>query len=161
MRPKVRSIHEEQWLPLPLADVFSFFSDAQNLEKVTPDSVGFRILTRLPLVMKEGLTIDYEIRLHGIPMRWSSLITEWNPPEHFTDVQVKGPYAIWRHKHSFKELNGGTLAIDDVQYAVPLSWLPGVSLVEHFFVKPELRRIFAYRKRALRKHFNLPDEGLQ
>lgn len=157
-KPKIRTIHEEQWIPIPLEDVFGFFSNAQNLSKVTPPSVGFRILTPTPIEMKRGLRLDYQISLRGIPLKWSSEITEWNPPHHFTDLQLTGPYALWKHRHSFKALNGGTLVTDDVQYAVPLSWIPGAALVELLFVEPELRRIFLHRKKALRAHFGLPSE---
>ena len=157
-KPKIRTIHDEQWIPIPLEDVFGFFSDARNLSKVTPPSVGFKILTPAPIEMKSGLRLDYQISLRGIPMKWSSEITEWNPPHHFTDIQLTGPYALWEHRHSFKAVHNGTLVTDDVQYAVPMSWFPGVALVEFLFVKPELRRIFSHRRSALRAHFGLPSE---
>ncbi len=158
MTPKIRTLHQEQWVPIPLDEVFDFFSQAQNLEKVTPPWVGFRILTPSPITMRPGTIIDYEVRLHRIPMRWRSEITEWVPPFHFADVQLKGPYALWNHRHSFRAEKEGTLVIDDVQYAVPLSWMPGAGLVERFLVEPELRRIFAHRRVALRAHFGLPPE---
>ena len=141
------------WVPRPLDEVFNFFSDAHNLEKITPTALGFRILNEEPIVMKCGLRIDYQIRLHGIPMKWSSEITEWDPPHHFSDTQIRGPYQQWHHRHSFKTSDNGTIVTDDVQYAVPLSWVPGMSLIEHFFIQPELRRIFLHRARALECHF--------
>ena len=155
MKPKIRSLEAREWVPLPLNSVHAFFSEAQNLEKITPPEVGFRIVSPLPIVMKVGALIEYRIRLHGFVMRWSSEITEWNPPHSFTDEQTKGPYAFWRHTHSFRQEDGGTWIADSVRYAVPFSGWPGVGLVERFFVKPELRRIFAYRKVALREHFGL------
>ncbi|MEI6873165.1 MAG: SRPBCC family protein [Verrucomicrobiota bacterium] len=161
MSRKMRSLEAEQWVPLPLKDVHAFFSEAQNLEKVTPPEVGFRILSPLPIVMKVGAQIEYLIRLNGVPMRWSSKITEWNPPHDFTDEQVRGPYAVWRHTHAFKEENEGTLITDSVQYAVPFSGWPGVRFVERFLVEPQLRKIFAYRKVALSEHFNLKEEQMR
>ena len=160
MNSKIRYLTRQQWVPLPLAEVFSFFSDPKNLEKITPPSVGFRILNTTPIVMSVGLRIDYKIRMKGISMRWCSEITEWDPPHHFSDTQVRGPYAQWHHRHIFKEENNGTIIIDEVQYAVPFSWLPGVGLIERFFVEPELNRIFSYRSHALKLHFNLGDETL-
>jgi ligand-binding SRPBCC domain-containing protein len=158
MNSNLKSIHEEQWVPFSLDKVFAFFSNAENLEKVTPPWVGFRILTSTPIVMAAGIMIDYEVRIHRLPMRWRSEITEWVPPHHFVDVQRKGPYSEWKHRHSFLELNGGTLVTDDVEYLVPLSWMPGAGLVERFLVRPELNRIFAHRRSALRTHFGLPPE---
>jgi len=151
-------IRWEQWIPVALPEVFSFFSDAQNLEKVTPPWVGFRILTPLPIQMAVGTLIDYEVKLRGIPMHWRSEITEWDPPRSFADRQLKGPYAFWLHTHSFAEKDNGTLVTDDVEYAPPLSWVPGASLVNRWFVRPELNRIFEHRKAALRSHFGLPPE---
>jgi len=158
VRQDIRSLHQEQWVAVPLAQVFDFFSNAENLEKVTPPWVGFRILTECPIVMRPGTVIDYEVKIHRIPMRWRSEITEWEPPHYFSDVQLKGPYARWNHRHSFRESNGGTLVVDDVEYALPFSWVPGTGLVERFFVKPELDRIFAHRRSALRTQFGLPPE---
>lgn len=145
-------------MPVALADVFAFFSNAENLPKITPPWVGFKILTPTPIVMGCGTLIDYEVRLHRIPMRWRSKITSWNPPYQFADLQLKGPYAYWHHTHSFAESKGGTLVMDDIDYAVPLSWMPGAGFVEHHFVKPELERIFAHRSAALRVEFGLAPE---
>ena len=108
--------------------------------------------------MRTGAIIDYEVRIHGIPLRWRSEIADWNPPHRFVDIQLKGPYAYWHHTHSFTESNGGTLVADDIQYAVPMSWMPGVSLVERFFVTPELERIFSHRRTALDAAFGLSSE---
>lgn len=105
--------------------------------------------------MDLGTLIDYEVRLHGIPMHWRSEITEWTPPYQFSDLQLKGPYAHWHHVHSFAESNGGTLVMDHIEYAVPFSWMPGAGLVEQYLVKPELERIFAHRSKTLRKEFGL------
>jgi ligand-binding SRPBCC domain-containing protein len=160
LTPRMLYLEAREWIPLPLKEVHAFFSEAQNLEKITPPEVGFTILSALPIVMRAGALIEYRVKLFGVPMRWSSKITEWNPPHDFTDEQVRGPYAVWLHTHSFREENGGTLLLDSVKYAVPFSWLPGVALVERFLVRPELKRIFEYRKVALRQHFSLKDSDL-
>ena len=158
MTPRIQSLQEEQWVPVPLGEVFSFFADPANLAKVTPPEVGFRSLTKLPVEMKEGLLLEYRISVRGIPMYWSSKITEWNPPHHFTDEQVRGPYTLWRHRHSFTAVRGGTLITDHVEYAAPFSWLPGSQWIDRFFIRPELTTIFTHRRLALRRQFNLPDE---
>lgn len=142
-------MHFEQTVPLPLDEVFAFFSDPENLPKLTPPWVGFKILTPSPISMHEGTLIEYRVRVRGIPMLWSSQICEWNPPNHFADIQLKGPYAFWRHKHSFKTVPAGTLVSDDIEYAVPFSWMIGLGLVDRLFVRPEINRIFAHRHQAL------------
>jgi hypothetical protein len=152
-KPKVREMRCEQWVPAPLEDVFRFFSNPANLELVTPPWVGFKILTPLPIEMKVGAQIEYAIRVHGLPLRWRSEITEWDPPSHFTDVQLRGPYSQWTHRHSFAEQEGGTLVVDHLRYAVPLSWVPGEWIIERFVVRPELERIFKHRQSVLFREF--------
>ena len=105
----IYTLHRELWVPYPLLRVFDFFSRAENLEQLTPPWMHFRILTPLPIVMKPGATIAYSLRVRGIPLRWLTEIECWNPPYEFVDVQAKGPYKLWRHKHRFTERNGGTL----------------------------------------------------
>jgi len=156
MKPKIRQIHQEQWLPLPLPEVFTFFSSAENLEQLTPPWVGFQILSPLPISMHPGTLIDYRIHLHGIPLTWRTEITVWEPPYRFVDLQLRGPYSLWRHEHLFVEKDGGTQVIDHIDYAIPFSWMPGASLVQRFFVQPDLDKIFEYRSQALRRHFNIP-----
>lgn len=123
---------------------FDFFSDASNLEAITPPSLRFEILTPRPVLMAEGTIIDYRIRVHGIPFRWRSEITAWEAPHRFVDEQLSGPYRSWVHEHRFIERDGGTDVIDEVTYSVY-----GGALVERLLVAPELRRIFDYRQRRL------------
>ena len=137
-------IEESVWLGHPRTTVFGFFGEAENLNLLTPPWLSFTILTPLPLEMKLGTVISYRIRLHGMPMRWTSEITEWDPPRAFTDTQVRGPYRLWAHRHVFEEDSGGTLVTDQVRYEVV-----GGSLVNRLFVARNVRKIFAYRKARL------------
>ena len=136
----------EQWLPLSPDRVFRFYADAFKLEEITPPLLQFKVLTPPPIDMKAGTVIDYRLKLRGIPLRWQSQITAWEPPYRFVDQQLKGPYRLWRHEHTFIEDKGGTLAIDRVEYAVH-----GGILVKKLLVEPDLKRIFGYRKRKLQE----------
>ncbi len=138
----------EQWLPAPLETVFEFFSDANRLEEITPDSLSFHVETPGPIDIAAGTIIDYRLRVHGIPLRWRSEITVWEPPFRFMDVQLKGPYRNWEHEHTFREADVGTIVGDTVHYAVP-----GGSLIHRLFVQGDLKRIFAYRQKILADHF--------
>ena len=135
--------HFNSSIPLrhPHPEVFKFFASAENLNLLTPPWVHFSILTPLPIEMRQGLVIQYRIRVRGITHRWDSEITEWRPPFGFTDTQIRGPYRYWVHRHRFEETSEGTLVADDITYRVP-----GGPLVNRLYVAGELRRIFAYRK---------------
>ena len=124
----------------PIEQVFEFFSKAENLNFLTPPWVRFSILTPLPIEMSTGALIRYRIRLRGIPIRWDSEITQWEPPFRFQDTQRRGPYTRWVHSHLFEEVAEGTLVTDEVDYRVP-----GGRLVNWLYVAPELRRIFSHR----------------
>ena len=134
------------FIPHPIGDVFAFFGDAANLDRLTPPQLRFRILTPLPIPMGVGTFIEYRIRLRGVPIRWRTHIAVWEPPYRFVDEQVRGPYRLWVHTHTFRPLAGGTLMDDRVRYRVP-----GGGVVNRLFVERELRMIFRYRLRALRE----------
>lgn len=136
------------WLPKPRAEIFSFFSEAQNLEAITPPWLRFEVLTPGPIVMRAGTLIDYRIRVHGFPLRWRTEITGWNPPDNFVDVQISGPYALWEHTHTFLDSNGGTLCGDVVRYRPR-----GGSVVNWLFVRRDIERIFRYREERLKALF--------
>lgn len=137
----------EQLVNKPLAEVFPFFADAHNLEAITPAFLKFRVLTPRPIEMKPGLTIDYALKLHGLPMRWRSEIPVWEPPTRFVDQQIKGPYTRWHHEHFFTETAGGTLVIDRVDYEIP-GWVLA-PLANKLFVEGSLRRIFEHRRQRI------------
>ena len=135
-------------LPRHREEVFDFFANAENLELLTPQWLHFSILSPLPVEMKLGAMLEYNIRLRGIPLTWVSQITQWEPPFRFEDIQVRGPYRKWVHRHFFEETANGTLAIDDVRYRVP-----GGAIVNKLFVAGELKRIFDYRRAKLLELF--------
>ena len=151
---RVQSLSSSVWLPQPLADVFDFFSEARNLEELTPPWLRFQVLTPEPIEMREGLKIDYRLRLRGIPLRWQSEITKWDPPRLFVDEQVRGPYRVWIHEHRFKERDGGTLAEDNVRYAVIGGWI-----ADRIAVRRDLRKIFQYRCDRLGQIFGVDRAG--
>lgn len=145
----------EQWVPVAREELFPFFADASNLEKLTPDTLRFRILPPAPVEMTAGTTIDYRLGIRGVPVRWRSEITVWEPPRRFVDVQLRGPYVMWHHEHRFDEHDGGTLCIDHVRYRVPGG--PLAPLVHRLFVERDVREIFDFRARKLRELFGGPD----
>jgi len=141
------------WLPAPRETVFAFFADAHNLERITPAFLAFRVLNTQPIRMAAGALIDYRLRLHGLPLRWRTAITIWNPPSRFCDTQVRGPYREWIHTHTFEDEDGGTRVADHVRYR-----LRGPSLasriVNSLLVGPDTKRIFEFRHTALAKAFD-------
>jgi hypothetical protein len=145
---KTHRFTSEIWLPRPLEDVFPFFADARNLQRITPPWLSFEVLTRGEILMKQGALIDYRLRVRGIPIRWQSEITVWDPPWRFADEQRRGPYRLWAHEHRFAEKDGGTLVIDDIRYAVP-----GGFLINALFVARDVRKIFEFRTRRLKEIF--------
>jgi len=137
-------LEREQYIPLGLEATFAFFADARNLERLTPPWLHFQVLTPGLIEMRAGTLIDYRLRTRGIPVRWRSEITAWEPPHRFVDVQRWGPYRAWQHTHTFKRLGSGTLVRDVVSYAVP-----GGDVINRFLVGPDLAKIFDYRARQL------------
>ena len=141
-------LEREQWIPRPLSEVFDFFSRAENLGRITPPWLHFRIRTPLPITMQVGAQIDYTIRLAGVPMHWRTRIAVWEPGVRFADFQESGPYAKWEHTHSFAERDGGVLMGDRVLYALPLGILG--RLAHALAVRASLAAIFDYRFREIR-----------
>jgi ligand-binding SRPBCC domain-containing protein len=138
------TLRREQRLGGAPDEVFGFFSDAGNLEDITPPWLGFSVITPRPIEMRPGTLIEYRLRLHGLPLRWLTEIAEWAPGERFVDRQLRGPYALWHHTHDFAPApGGGTVMRDTVRYALPLGPLGG--LAHAAFVRRDLERIFDFR----------------
>ncbi len=153
---KIFTLETQLWLPRPVSEVFPFFADAGNLQKLTPHWLDFQILTPRPIEMRAGTLIDYGLRIHGVPLRWQSEITAWDPPNRFIDEQRRGPYRLWIHEHRFREKDGGTVVEDSVRYASL-----GGALINRLIVRPDLERIFDYRHRRLLNIFSTKATGLE
>lgn len=133
-------------LPLPMDEVFQFFADACNLERITPPELHFRIVTPQPIAMGQGTLIDYRLRLFGVPLLWKTRIAVWEPPYRFVDEQLSGPYHTWVHTHRFSPVENSTLMEDEVLYQLPLRPLGEAA---HPLVRMELKRIFEFRRQAI------------
>jgi len=144
-----------QIVPAPILECWAFFSDPRNLAEITPKALDFQVRSELPPVIQPGMMIEYRVRpLLGVPMTWLTEITHVEPGRRFVDEQRVGPYAIWHHEHTFTALAGGRTEIRDlVHYVLPFGWLG--NLVHPFLVVPELRRIFAFREKAVRERFGV------
>lgn len=144
---KLHRLEREQLVKRPRKDVFDFFARAENLERITPPWLSFRLLTPGPIDMSPGTLIDYRLRLHGLPLRWTSRIEDWEEEHRFVDAQLHGPYRSWRHLHEFEPVGAGTRVRDRVEYALPLGrWgdVLGMPLVRR-----DLGLIFDYRATAV------------
>lgn len=142
---------KEQVFPVPPADLFPFFADVANLELITPPFLRFRVVTPMPIEVREGTILDYRLRVHGVPLRWRTLIRAWDPPFRFVDEQIRGPYGRWIHEHRFEPTDDGTRMVDTIDYASP-----GGRLVERLFVDRDVERIFEFRASVLERRFGAP-----
>jgi ligand-binding SRPBCC domain-containing protein len=145
---KIREFESEIWLPRAREEIFAFFADAANLDAITPPWVRFRTITPGPIEMRVGMLIDHRLRIHGVPIRWRSKITAWEPPARFVDEQIRGPYRVWVHEHLFEQRDGGTVVRDRVRYAAPFDFF-----TDRFLVRPDVERIFRYRTECLKRRF--------
>ena len=136
-------LERTQRLDPPPQDVFPFFADAGNLERITPPWLGFSIETPEPIDMRQGALIDYRLKLHGLPLSWHTEIALWDPPHRFVDVQLSGPYRLWHHTHTFEPDGEGTLIRDVVRYALPFG--PLGEIAHRVLVRRDLDRIFDFR----------------
>jgi len=141
--------HIEQFIPQSIDRVFDFFSQAENLEQITPPWLHFRIVTPVPIDMHQGTCIDYRLQLYGIPINWKTEISAWQPPLRFVDAQVSGPYTLWVHEHRFEKKDHGTMMFDTVVYNFRAGILR--PLVNRLFVAKRVHRIFAYRSSKIQE----------
>ena len=140
---KIYHLEREQWISRSLSETFDFFAQAENLGRITPPWLHFRIRSRLPIQMRVDARIDYTIRLAGVPLHWRTRIAAWEPERSFVDVQERGPYALWEHTHLFEPQESGVLMTDRVRYALPLGWLGQAA--HAIAVRSALATIFDYR----------------
>ena len=142
-----RVLERTQTIPRPREGVFAFFADAHNLESITPPWLHFGVQTPRPIAMAAGTLIAYRMRLHGVPVRWLTRIEEWEAGAGFVDRQVRGPYRLWHHTHTFEDVPGGTLMNDRVRYALPFGRVGDAAHAA--FVGADLAKIFDYRREAV------------
>ena len=136
-----------QYVPFSLNKVFPFFAEAKNLERITPDLLHFRIEKMSTPEIQKGTLIDYNLKIHGFPAKWKTLIEDWQPPVQFVDTQLKGPYKLWHHTHSFAQMGKGTLLTDKVRFKLPFGFLGHA--VAQTFVQKDVESIFKYRREVM------------
>ncbi len=146
-------LHTSTWLPRPRTEVFAFFADAENLERITPPELAFEIVTPRPIDIRQGALIEYRLGLFGVRFGWRTEIVAWEPPYRFVDQQLAGPYRRWHHTHTFVEAAGpdgrpGTQMDDVVRWELPLAPFGEIA---YPLVRAQLARIFGYRQRRIRE----------
>ncbi len=141
-------LERTQRIELPIDETFELFCDAFNLERITPPFLNFRVVTPRPIEMREGALLEYRLRLHGIPVRWKTRISTWDPPHRFVDEQISGPYALWHHTHTFEaDGDDATVVRDRVRYRIGFGPIGALAL--RLFVRRDVERIFDYRREAM------------
>lgn len=143
-------LEREQWLPKAIDKVFTFFSRPENLQVITPPWLDFRMV-KTPETLRVGSLIRYRLRWHEVPIRWTTEISEWNPPDGFVDRAISGPYALWNHEHRFVAQNGGTAMSDRVTYALPFGWVGEIA--HTLAVRRDVEKIFDFRAETMRRLF--------
>jgi ligand-binding SRPBCC domain-containing protein len=150
MKPHI--YQQVKYINRPIYEVFDFFSKAENLNKLTPPILDFKILTPMPIKMGTGTLIDYKIKLNGISFFWKTKITAWENNKRFEDTQIKGPYKIWIHEHLFEEIGGQVKMTDTVQYQSP-GWILE-PLINKLYIRRKVEEIFSFRNQELDKLFS-------
>jgi ligand-binding SRPBCC domain-containing protein len=141
----------EMLAPVAIQDAFSVFENPYNLAEITPPWLNFKITTKDRVAMRKGAEIDYTIGYLGLPMNWKTLITEYEAPFLFVDEQIRGPYKLWRHTHTFRPCEAGTIVADRVEYALPLGVLGRIA--HALIVRRQLNAIFDFRQHRLAEMF--------
>lgn len=153
---QIQILERRQRIQASIDDAFGFYGDAHNLERITPPWLGFEVTTPRPIEMGVGTLIEYRLRLHGVPVRWRTRIEAWEPPHRFVDAQIKGPYSLWEHTHTFEEDGpGATMIRDRVRYSIPFG--PLGELADRLLVRRDLKQIFDYRRDAVARELLLQD----
>lgn len=142
----------KQFIAKKKEEIFPFFSDAGNLEEITPEILSFKVTEVSTPKIQEGTLINYKLKIHGIPIRWQTHIDEWNPPVKFVDTALKGPYSLWHHTHTFEDLGEGTLMVDRIRYALPVGYLGWI--VANWTVKKDIQKIFEFRRQKISEIFD-------
>lgn len=147
----IYTLERTQTVSMPLDQCWRFFSDPRNLAKITPPALGFRVRSELPAQVYPGLMIRYTVSpLFGIPMSWLTEITRVEEPHYFVDEQRVGPYRVWHHEHFFRAIDAARTELRDlVHYVPPLG--PAGAIINKLLVRPQLERIFDFRKAQLEK----------
>ncbi|WP_299520903.1 SRPBCC family protein [Winogradskyella sp.] len=149
---KIYTLHKKQNLPISVDKAWEFLSSPKNLKTITPDYMGFHILSGADRPMFPGQIIQYIVTpVLGIKTKWVTEITHVKDKEYFVDEQRFGPYALWHHKHFIKEIDGGVEMEDIIDYKVPMGILG--QMVHPILVKPKLEEIFNYRTQKLEELF--------
>jgi ligand-binding SRPBCC domain-containing protein len=146
-------LEREQVIPAGVGEVWPFFADARNLEALTPPLLRFEVTTPGAIEMGKGTLIEYRLRVHGVRVSWRTRIDVWEPDApipRFVDRQLRGPYALWHHTHTFTTVPGGTLMRDRVRYRMPLGVLGALGLP---LVHRDLARIFDFRRDEVARRF--------
>jgi ligand-binding SRPBCC domain-containing protein len=155
---RIHVLERTQRIERALDEVFPFYADAGNLERITPPWLGFEVTTPRPIEMGVGALIEYRLKLHGISVQWKTRIEEWAPPHRFVDAQLSGPYVLWHHTHTFRaDGPGATILGDRVRYALPFG--PFGEAARALFVGRDLERIFDYRRDAVAAALEAGGEG--
>ena len=150
MSAHVHTLRRRQRLPGTPEEVFAFFGDARNLETITPPLLRFRVMDSgaEAIAMGPGTLIRYRLNVHRVPVGWLTAIREWDPPRSFVDQQLRGPYALWHHTHTFEALpDGGTLMTDVVRYGLPFGALGEIA--HRLFVRRDIEAIFDFRAKKI------------
>lgn len=150
----VHTIKTIQKIPASKEAIWDFISSPKNLKEITPEYMGFEIKGDLPEKMYPGMMIQYKLSpLLGIKMTWVTEITHVQMGEYFVDEQRVGPYKMWHHQHHIKEIPGGVLMEDMIDYQAPLGFLGDIANI--LIIKKQLAEIFEYRRIALENRFGI------
>jgi ligand-binding SRPBCC domain-containing protein len=148
----MHTFHRVQRFSGTLEAAWAFFAAPANLGRITPPWLRFELLSPVPDTMHSGLLIRYRLRpVCGMPVEWTTEIVDVDAPRRFVDVQTRGPYRHWRHEHAFREVPGGVEMEDRIEYALPFGALG--EPVHVYVVRPQLARIFEFRRRTVEQLF--------